>query len=172
MDKVAEFYARWFAKKAAQEYWAAEAASEELAKELIGVHESNKRDFWQSCAVKFLHGTILHLSSKAHLKGEERMTLWKVIAFLEVQPIEKSWKELMVSQASEEDIGRIAAEAGELMLNSPGPAWRLGCVSGGAWESGLVAAKGETHEVGRRPNQNQKRLEFEQSQPVLCHIDY
>ena len=30
------------------------------------------------------------------------MTLWKVIAFLEVQPIEKSWKELMVSQASEE----------------------------------------------------------------------
>ena len=75
MDKVAEFYARWFAKKAAEEYWAAEAASEELAKELIGVHESNKRDFWQTCAVKFLHGTILHLSSKAHLKGEERMTL-------------------------------------------------------------------------------------------------
>jgi hypothetical protein len=44
------------------------AASEELAKEPIGVHESNKRDFWQACAVKFLHGTILHLSSKAHLK--------------------------------------------------------------------------------------------------------
>jgi hypothetical protein len=121
MDKVAEFYARWFAKKAAQEYWAAEAASEELAKELIGVHESNKRDFWQTCAVKFLHGTILHLSSKAHLKGEERMTLWEVIAFLEVQPIEKSWKELIVSQAGEEGIRRIAAEAGELMLNSPGP---------------------------------------------------
>jgi hypothetical protein len=75
MDKVAEFYARWFENKPAQEYWAAEAASEELAKELIGVHESNKRDFWQTCAVKFLHGTILHLSSKAHLKGEERMTL-------------------------------------------------------------------------------------------------
>jgi hypothetical protein len=33
MDKVAEFYARWFAKKPAQEYSAAEAASEELAKE-------------------------------------------------------------------------------------------------------------------------------------------
>jgi hypothetical protein len=64
MDKVAEFYARWFANKPAQEYSAAEAASEELAKELIGVHESNKRDFWQTCAVKFLHGTILHLSSK------------------------------------------------------------------------------------------------------------
>src|ERR1700730_11649599 len=28
-----------------------------------------------SCAVKFLRGTILHLSSKAQLKGEERMTL-------------------------------------------------------------------------------------------------
>jgi hypothetical protein len=121
MDKVAEFYARWFAKKAAQEYSAAEAASEELAKELIGVHESNKRDFLQSCAVKFLHGTILHLSSKAHLNGEERITLWEVIPFLEVQPIEKSWKELMVSKASEESIRRIAAEAGELTLNSPGP---------------------------------------------------
>src|SRR5260370_41931634 len=68
MEKVAEFYARWFAKKAAQEYWAAEAASEELANELIGVHESNKRDFWQTCAVRFLHGTILHLSSKAALE--------------------------------------------------------------------------------------------------------
>jgi len=84
MDKVAEFYVRWFENKPVQEYSAAKAASEELAKELIGVHESNKRDFWQTCAVKFLHGTILHLSSKAHLKGEERMTLWEVIAFLEV----------------------------------------------------------------------------------------
>jgi hypothetical protein len=121
MDKMAEFYTRWFAKKRAADCSAAEAASEELAKELIGVHESDKRDFWQSCAVKFLRGTILHLSSKAHLKGEERMTLWEAIAFLEVQPIEKSWKELMVSQASEEGIRRIAAEAGELMLNSPGP---------------------------------------------------
>jgi hypothetical protein len=83
---------------------AAEAASEELAKELLGVRDSNKRDFWQTCAVKFLHGTILHLSSKA----------------LELQPIEKSWKELVVSQAGEEGIRRIAAEAGELMLNSPG----------------------------------------------------
>ena len=87
MDKVAEFYARWFAKTPAQEYWAAEAASEELVNELLGVNESNKRDFWQSCAVKFLRGTILHLSSTAHLKGEERMTLWEVIAFLAVQPI-------------------------------------------------------------------------------------
>ena len=41
MDKVAEFYARWFENKPPQEYSAAEAASEELAKELIGVHESN-----------------------------------------------------------------------------------------------------------------------------------
>ena len=31
MDKVAEFYARWFENKPAQEYSAAEAASEELA---------------------------------------------------------------------------------------------------------------------------------------------
>jgi hypothetical protein len=92
MDKVAEFYARWFAKKPAPAYLAAEAASEELANDLVGVHESNKRDFWQSCAVKFLRGTILHLSSQAHLQGEERMTLWEVIAFLEAQPIEKSWK--------------------------------------------------------------------------------
>ncbi len=121
MDKVAVFYGRWFAKKPGQEYSAAEAASEELANDLLGVHESNKRDFWQSCAVKFLRGTILHLSSKAHLKGEEQMTLWEVIAFLEVQPIEKSWKELMVSQAGDEGIRQIAAEAGELMLNSPGP---------------------------------------------------
>ena len=74
MDKVAEFYARWFVKKRAPDYSDAEAASEELANDLLGVHESNKRDFWQSCAVKFLRGTILHLSSKAHLKGEERMT--------------------------------------------------------------------------------------------------
>jgi hypothetical protein len=72
-------------------------------------------------AVKFLRGTILHLSSKAHLKGEERMSLWEVIAFLEVQPIEKSWKQLIVSEAGDEGIRRIAAEAGELMLNSPGP---------------------------------------------------
>jgi hypothetical protein len=121
MDKVAEFYARWFAKEPAREYSDAEAASEELANDLLGVHESNKRDFWQSCAIKFLRGTILHLSSQAHLQGEEQMTLLEVIAFLEVQPIEKSWTELMVSQASEEGIRRIAAEAGELMLNSPGP---------------------------------------------------
>jgi len=121
MDEMAEFYARWFAKKGAQEYSAAEAASEELAKELIGVHESNKRDFWQSCAVKFLRGTILHLSSQAHLKGEERMTLSEVIAFLEAQPIEKSWRQLIASEAGDEGIRRIAAEAGELMLNSPPP---------------------------------------------------
>ena len=119
MDKVAEFYAPWFENKPAQEYWAAEAASEELAKELIGVHESNKRDFWQSCAVKFLRGTILHLSSQAHLQGEEQMTLSELIAFLEAQPIEKSWKQLIASEAG--DVRRSAAEAGELMLNSPPP---------------------------------------------------
>jgi len=121
MDKVAEFYARWFARKPAQEYSAAEAASEELAKELLGVQESNKRDFWQSCAVKFLRGTILHLSSQAHLQGEEQMALSEVIAFLEAQPIEKSWKQLIASEASDEGISQSAAEAGELMLNSPPP---------------------------------------------------
>ena len=121
MDKVAEFYARWFAKKRAPDYSDAEAASEELANDLLGANESKKRDFWQSCAVIFLRGTILHLSSQAHLQGEERMTLWEVIAFLKAQPIEKSWKELTVSQVGDEGIGRIAAEAGELMLNSPAP---------------------------------------------------
>ena len=111
MDKVAEFYARWFAKKPAPGYSATEAASEELAKELIGVHESNKRDFWQSCGVKFLRGTIVNLSSQAHLQGEEQMTLSEVIAFLEAQPIEKSWKQLIASEAGDEGIRRIAAEA-------------------------------------------------------------
>src|SRR6202051_3381277 len=104
MDKVAEFYARWFAKKPGQEYSAAEAASEELANDLLGVHESNKRDFWQSCAVKFLRGTILHLSSQAHLQGEEQMNLWDVITFLEAQTFEKSWKQLIKSQAADDDI--------------------------------------------------------------------
>src|SRR5258707_14880684 len=121
MDKVAEFYVRWFAKKRAPDCSDAEAASEEFANDLLGVHESNKRDFWQSCAVKFLRGTILHLSSQAHLQGEEQMTLSEVIAFLEAQPIEKSWKELIASEAGDEGIRRMAAEAGELMLNNPPP---------------------------------------------------
>jgi hypothetical protein len=121
MDKVADFYERWFAMKRVPDYSGAEAASEELANDLLGVHESNKRDFWQSCAVKFLRGTILHLSSQAHSQGEERMTLLEVVAFLEAEPIEKSWKETIASQASDESIRRIAAEAGEFMLNSPPP---------------------------------------------------
>ena len=121
MDRVAEFYGRWSAKKPGQEYSAAEAASEELANDLLGVHESNQRDFWQSCAVKFLRGTILHLSSQAHSQGEEQMTLSEVIAFLEAQPIEKSWKQLIASEAGDEGIRRSEAEAGELMLNSPPP---------------------------------------------------
>jgi hypothetical protein len=49
------------------------------------------------------------------------MTFWEVIAFLEAQPIENSWKQLIASQAGDEGIRGIAAEAGELMLNSPGP---------------------------------------------------
>ena len=88
MDKVAEFYARWFTKKPAPDYSDAEAVSEELANDPLGVHESNKRDFWQSCGVKFLRGTIANLSSQAHLQGEEQMTLSEVIAFLEAQPKE------------------------------------------------------------------------------------
>ena len=87
MDKVAEFYARWFAKKLAPEYSAAEAASEELANDLLVCTSQTSENFWQSCAVKFLRGTILHLSSQAHFQGEERMTLWEVIAFLEGQPV-------------------------------------------------------------------------------------
>ena len=35
MDKMAEFYRRWFAKKRAADCSAAEAASEELANEVI-----------------------------------------------------------------------------------------------------------------------------------------
>jgi hypothetical protein len=121
MDKVAEFYGRWFAKKRVPEYSAAESGSEELVNDLLGVHESNKRDFWQSCAVHFLRGTILHLSCQAHLRGEEGMTLCEVIAFLQAQPIEESWKELIMSQAGDDGIRRITAEAGDLMLNSPRP---------------------------------------------------
>ena len=45
MDKVADFYVRWFAKKRGPEYSAAEVESEGLANDLLGVHESNKRDF-------------------------------------------------------------------------------------------------------------------------------
>ena len=85
-DKVAEFYARWFVKKRAPDYWDAGTASEELANDFLGMHESNKRDFWQSCGVKFLRGTIVNLNSQAHLQGEEEMTLSGVIAFLEAQP--------------------------------------------------------------------------------------
>jgi hypothetical protein len=39
MEKVAEFYARWFVKPAL-EYWAAEVESEELANDLLRLHES------------------------------------------------------------------------------------------------------------------------------------
>jgi len=124
IDKVSEFYARWFAKKQAHEYRAAEVASEELANHLLGVQGSNKRDFWQSCAVKFLRGTILHLSSQAQLQGKDRMTLREVIGFLEAESIAKTWKELIASQANDESIRRIAAEAGELMLEKPGASRR------------------------------------------------
>ena len=124
MDKVADFYNRWFATRRIPDYSGVQAASEELAKQLLGVYESNKRDFWQSCAVKFLCGTLLHLCTQAHLYGKERMTLREVIAFIEAEPIEKSWKELMASQATDESITRIMAGAGELMLESPPPVAR------------------------------------------------
>ena len=58
MDKVAQFYARRFAKKRPPEYSAAEVGPEDLVNDLLGVHESNKRDFWESSAVQFLGGTI------------------------------------------------------------------------------------------------------------------
>jgi hypothetical protein len=53
MDKVAEFYARWFAKKRAPDYSDAEAASEELANDLLVCTSQTSENFWQSCAVKF-----------------------------------------------------------------------------------------------------------------------
>jgi hypothetical protein len=43
MDKVADFYAQWFAKKRGPEYSAAEVESEGLANDLLGVHESNSQ---------------------------------------------------------------------------------------------------------------------------------
>ena len=63
MDKVADFYDRWFATKRIPDYLGVESASEELAKakQLLGVYESEKRDFWQSCGVQFLRGTTPYL---------------------------------------------------------------------------------------------------------------
>jgi hypothetical protein len=40
MDKVADFYNRWFAMKRVPDYSGAEAGCEELAKHLVGVYES------------------------------------------------------------------------------------------------------------------------------------
>jgi len=69
MDKVADFYERWYATKRIPDYSGVDSASEELAKQLLGVYESEKRDFWQTCDVQFLRGTILHLACQAHLYG-------------------------------------------------------------------------------------------------------
>ena len=121
MDKVAEFYDCWFATKRIPDYFGVESASEELAKQLLGVYESEKRDFWQSCGVQFLRGTILHLSSQAHMRGEETMTVRHVIEFLEADPVEKSWEQLIASQPGDEQIRWLASRAGEFMVNSPPP---------------------------------------------------
>jgi hypothetical protein len=43
MDKVADFYERWYATKRIPDYCGVESASEELAKQLLGVYESNLR---------------------------------------------------------------------------------------------------------------------------------
>jgi hypothetical protein len=75
MDKIADFYERWYATK-------------------------------QSCGVQFLRGTILHLSSQAHMQGEETMTVRDVIEFLEADPVEKSWEQLIASQPGDEQIRR------------------------------------------------------------------
>jgi len=40
MDKVADFYERWYATKRIPDYSGIESASEELAKQLLGVYES------------------------------------------------------------------------------------------------------------------------------------
>src|SRR5271165_3320549 len=121
MDKVADFYERWFATKRIPDYSGVESASEELAKQLLGVYESEKRDFWQSCGVQFLRGTILHLSSQAHMRGEETMTVRHLIEFLEADPVEKSWEQLIASQPGDEQIRWLAFRAGEFMVNNPPP---------------------------------------------------
>lgn len=66
---------------------------------------------------------------------------WEVIAFLEAEPVEKSWKELMASQARDESIRRIMAGAGELMLNSPAPA-HVGFMTRFEFHSACLAALG------------------------------
>ena len=108
MDKVADFYERWYATRRIPDYLGVESASEELAKQL------------QSCGVQFLRGTILHLSSQAHMRGEETMTVRHVIEFLEADPVEKSWEQL-VAQPGDEQIRWLAFRAEEFMVNSPPP---------------------------------------------------
>ena len=124
MDKVADFYERWYATKRIPDYSGVESASEELAKQLLGVYESEKRDFWQTCGVQFLRGTILHLACQAHLYGAERMTVRDVIEYLEAQHIENRWEELIASQAGNEQIRWLVSRAGEFIVNSPPPVAR------------------------------------------------
>jgi hypothetical protein len=115
MDKVADFYERWYATKRIPDYCGVESASEELAKQ---------PSTSQTCGVQFLRGTILHLACQAHLYGAERMTVRDVIEFLEAQPIENRWEELIASQAGNEQIRWLASRAGEFMANSPPPVGR------------------------------------------------
>jgi hypothetical protein len=52
------------------------------------------------------------------------MTVRDVIEFLEAQPIENRWEELIASQAGNEQIRWLASRAGEFMVNSPPPVGR------------------------------------------------
>ncbi|MBV8275585.1 MAG: hypothetical protein JO170_10065 [Verrucomicrobia bacterium] len=122
MDKIADFYDRWFRVQDAPDYPGAAAACETLAKEVLGVYKSGKRDFWQSCAVYFLRGTILHLACKAYLEGGRRIDLAEVIGFLETTQREKNWNELRESQGGDENVRQMVAGVGEFMLENPAAA--------------------------------------------------
>jgi hypothetical protein len=119
MDKIAAFYEGWFLVEDAPDYAGAAAACETIAKQVVGVYESGKRDFWQSCAVYFLRGAILHLACKAYVEGASRIDLGEVIRFLETTQREKTWNELRESQAGDESVRQMVGGAGEFMLENP-----------------------------------------------------
>jgi hypothetical protein len=119
MDKIADFYERWFANRQDPDYRGAEGESEELVNGLLGVQELNKTDFWMHHAVKLFRATILHLSCKAHSDGKDEMGRFDVMAFFGKIPIEPRWKELVESRAGDERVRLLGADAGEFMLNSP-----------------------------------------------------
>jgi len=76
------------------------------------------------------------------------MTVRDVIEFLEAQPIENRWEELIASQAGNEQIRWLASRAGEFTVNSPPPVGRaiLETVVSRLWKLGPNVTAGS----GRR----------------------